>query len=82
MGIVGLSAQSRSDVLLCRGCFRDQEAQGFRGVIEKASAERPLTVNKAPDGPFIYPEAPRGSGGPAKHLDAMGEVLAQILHCG
>jgi len=61
-------------------CFSDKEAKCFRGVFQETLANRPLAVDKATYGPFVYAEAPRGSGDPAKHLDTMGKVVSRVLH--
>jgi hypothetical protein len=74
------TTQNRDDISIRRCCFSDEEAQRFRSVFKEPFAKRSLTVDKTPDGPLVYTEAPRGCRDTAKNLDAMGEVFLRLLH--
>ena len=78
---VALTVQNRSDLFFCRGCFRDQQAERFCGVVQQPVANRPLAIDKPPDGPFVYAKTPRSCGNAAKDLDAMGKVILRRLRC-
>lgn len=74
--------------LLADGCddvsfrcrrFGDEGAQRLRGILQQAGADGPFAVYEAPDGTFIYAEAPRGRGCTAEYLDAVGKVFRKIL---
>jgi hypothetical protein len=78
--LVRPATQNRGDISIRRCCFSDEEAQRFRSVLKEPFAKRSLTVDKTPDGPLVYIEAPRGCRDTAKNLDAMGEVFLRLLH--
>lgn len=74
-----LLAYGCDDVSFCCRRFRNEGPQRLGGILQQAGADGPFTVYEAPDGAFIYAEAPRGRGRAAEYLDAVGKVLGKIL---
>jgi len=76
---MALTAQSFHDMAF-GGCgFGNQNTKSFCYVFQKPFAHGPLAIDESPDGPLIYTKTPRGCWNSAKHLDAMGEMIAQFL---